>query len=160
MEVCIVLPAADDKIPADLLALAKYDNCTLAGIAGVGFDGKRKPVWVHAKLMIVDDVWFTVGSSNLHHASLFENAELNIACWHPGTARVLRNELMEEHLDHDTSSMGDLAALRFFRKVAMENRTKFDTAENDWQGLVFSLIAVESHAMDSAACVKQPLIPF
>jgi cardiolipin synthase len=48
--------------------------------AGVGFDGKREPIWVRAKLMIVDDEWFTVGSCNLHRASLFGNAELNAAC--------------------------------------------------------------------------------
>jgi cardiolipin synthase len=141
VEVTVVLPAEQEisSSVADLLALAKYENLTLAGIAGVGFDGKRKPIWVHAKLMIVDDAWFTVGSCNLHHASLFGNAELNAACWHPDTARALRNELMREHLDHDTSSMDDRAALKFFRRIAVENRARFDTGEDTWQGLAFSL---------------------
>src|SRR6266704_296423 len=104
VEVTVVLPA-EQEISSELSALAKYENLTLAGIAGIGFDGQRKPVWVHAKLMIVDDAWFTVGSCNLHHASLFGNAELNAACWHPETARALRSELLKEHLEHDTSSM-------------------------------------------------------
>jgi cardiolipin synthase A/B len=139
VEVAIVLPA-EQEIPAGLLALAKYENFTLAGIAGVGLDGKRKPVWVHAKLMIVDDVWITVGSCNLHRYSLFGNAELNAACWHPETARALRIELLGEHLDHDTSSMDDQAALRCFRRIAMENRMRFDTEEGAWEGLAFSLV--------------------
>jgi len=140
VEALVILPAADKTVPAELLALSKYDNFTLAGIAGIGFDGKRKPVWVHAKLMIVDDEWFTAGSCNLHHASLFGNAELNIACWHPNTARALRNELLREHLDRDTSRMNDVAALQLFRLIAIENRTRFDAGEDDWQGLAFSLI--------------------
>jgi cardiolipin synthase A/B len=140
VEVSMVLPAADDKIPPDLLAFADYSNCTLAGIAGIGFDGTRKPVWVHAKLMVVDNAWFTVGSCNLHHASLLGNAEMNIACWHPDTARALRRDLFLEHLSHDTCSMDDLAALRLFRRMAIENRAKLDRGEHDWRGLAFSLV--------------------
>jgi cardiolipin synthase A/B len=140
VEVSIVLPAADDRIPTDLLAFANYNNCTLAGIAGSGPDGTRKPVWIHAKLMVVDDAWFTVGSCNLHHASLLGNAEMNIACWHPDTARALRKDLFLEHLGHDTCSMDDLAALRLFRRVAIENRAKLDRGEHDWRGLAFSLV--------------------
>jgi cardiolipin synthase A/B len=139
VEVTIVLPA-EQEICSDLLALAKYRNLTLAGIAGVGHDGKRRPIWVHAKLMIVDDAWFTVGSCNLHPASLFGNAELNAVCWHPETARALRIELLREHVDHDTSNMDDRAALRLFRSIAIENRAKFDAEEDTWQGLAVSLI--------------------
>jgi len=65
---------------------------------------------------------------------------LNAACWHPETARALRSELLKEHLNHDTSSMDDRAAHKFFRKIARENRTGFDTGENVWQGLAFSLV--------------------
>jgi phosphatidylserine/phosphatidylglycerophosphate/cardiolipin synthase-like enzyme len=55
VEIVAIMPA-EQKISTDLSALAQYENCTLAGIAGLGADNKRKPVWVHAKLMIVDDV--------------------------------------------------------------------------------------------------------
>jgi cardiolipin synthase A/B len=139
VEVVLLLPA-EQEISPELSALANFDNLTLAGIAGLGADGKRKPVWVHSKLMIVDDDWFTVGSCNLHQASLFGNAELNAACWHPGTARALRSELLQEHLNQDTSRMDDPAALKLFRRIAMQNRTLFDTEESSWQGLAFSLV--------------------
>jgi len=138
VEVVAVLPS-EHPVPSDLSALTTFENLTLAGIAGVGVDGKRKPVWVHAKLMIVDDEWATVGSCNLHHASLFGNAELNVAFWHSNSARALRTQLLQEHLEIDTSSLVDRAALRLFRSIAAENRTRLDTGGDAWQGLVFSL---------------------
>jgi len=139
VEIVAVLPA-EQPLSDALSILAKYENCTLAGIAGLGRDNKRNPVWVHAKLMIVDDVWATVGSCNLHRASLFGNAELNAAFWHQSTAQALRNALLREHLDYDTSTLDERTALRLFGKIARENRTKFDRGETDWQGLAFSLL--------------------
>jgi cardiolipin synthase A/B len=150
VEVAAVVPAAGE-ISEGLMALSAFETFTLAGIAGLGNDGQRKPVWIHAKLMIVDDVWATVGSCNLHAPSLFGNAELNAAWWHPDTARTLRKELLQEHLDQDTSNMDDRAALRLFRKIARENRARFDAGVTGWQGLAFSLIPTIELAADCAS---------
>lgn len=120
-------------------ALGAHGNFTLAGIAGLGDDGRRKPVWVHAKLMLVDDEWGTVGSCNLHRYSLFGNGEMNVAFSDPATVRAMRTELFQEHLDLDTSTMDDLSALRLFRRVAQENRGRFEVGDPAWQGLTFSL---------------------
>src|SRR6185312_7288492 len=107
-------------------ALGAYEHFTLAGIAGLNTAGRRTPVYVHAKLMLVDDVWATIGSCNLHGYSLFGNGEMNATFWSPDTVRALRSELCEEHLDHDTSRMDDRASLQLFRKVALENRRRFN----------------------------------
>lgn len=139
VEVVSVMPA-EHPISTDLSSLAQYDNYTLAGLAGMGADDKRKPVWVHAKLMIVDDGWATIGSCNLHRASLFGNAELNAAFCHQRTVQALRRALFHEHLDCDTSHLDDRLALRMFREVAADNRTKFERGEVSWQGIVFSLL--------------------
>jgi phosphatidylserine/phosphatidylglycerophosphate/cardiolipin synthase-like enzyme len=120
-------------------ALGTYENFTLAGIAGMGADRRRKPVYVHGKLMLVDDEWATVGSSNLHRYSLFGNSEMNAAFWSPATVRALRVELFAEHLVLDTSHLKDRAALRLFREVAQQNRRRFDGGDHEWQGLAFSL---------------------
>jgi cardiolipin synthase len=120
-------------------ALGAYEHFTLAGIAGLGADGRRKPVYVHAKLMLVDDVWATIGSCNLHGYSLFGNGEMNVAFWSPDAVRAFRSELFQEHLDHDTSRMDDRAGLQFFRKVARENRRRFNAGNHGWQGLAFTL---------------------
>lgn len=119
--------------------LADYENFTLCGIAGLGSDGRRKPIYVHSKLMLVDDVWATIGSCNLHQYSLFGNGELNAALWDPEAVRALRVELFQEHLGTDTSTMDDAGALRVFRQIARENRWRHERGDPNWQGLAFRL---------------------
>ncbi|MGO9455365.1 MAG: phospholipase D-like domain-containing protein [Candidatus Binataceae bacterium] len=138
VEVVAVLPAAGEISP-ELAALGAFETFTLAGIAGLANDGQRKPVWIHAKLMVVDGEWGTVGSCNLHRHSLFGNSEMNAAFWDRKTARALLSELLREHLDRDISAMDDLAALRLFRAIAADNRKLFKAGEGAWQGLAFSL---------------------
>jgi cardiolipin synthase len=120
-------------------SLAAYSNFTLCGIAGIGADGRRTPVYVHSKLMLVDDEWATVGSCNLHHYSLFGNGELNAAFWDPEAVRALRVELFQEHLATDTSEMDDTGVLRLFRRIARANRQRHEHDDSNWQGLAFSL---------------------
>jgi phosphatidylserine/phosphatidylglycerophosphate/cardiolipin synthase-like enzyme len=120
-------------------ALAKHDNFTLAGIAGLGSDGLRKPVYVHSKLMLIDDAWATVGSCNLHRFSLFGNGELNAAFLNPEIVRAFRVALFQEHLAQDTSALDDRAALALFRRIARENRQRHEHGNPAWQGLAFSL---------------------
>jgi phosphatidylserine/phosphatidylglycerophosphate/cardiolipin synthase-like enzyme len=76
-----------------------------------------RPVYVHAKLCVVDDVWALVGSANLNVRSWTHDSELAVAVFDderdprtpadPGGlgdgarrfARGLRLQLMREHLD-------------------------------------------------------------
>ena len=139
VEAVAIVPA-DGEVSEELAALGAFENFTLAGIAGLGNDGQRKPVWVHAKLMIVDGEWGTVGSCNLHRYSLFGNSEMNAAFWDRKTARALLSELLWEHLEKDTSAIDDLAALRLFRAIAEDNRMLFNAGDPAWQGLAFSLL--------------------
>ncbi len=139
VEVVAVVPA-QGEVAQEFAALGAFENFTLAGTAGLGNDGQRKPVWVHAKLMVVDGEWGTVGSCNLHRHSLFGNCELNAAFWDRKTARALLSELLREHLETDTSGMHDLGALRLFRAVAEDNRKLLNAGEHAWQGLAFSLL--------------------
>ena len=139
VELVAVVPA-EGEVSEELAALAAFETLTLAGIAGLGNDGQRKPVWVHAKLMIVDGEWGTVGSCNLHRYSLFGNSEMNAAFWDRKTARALLSELLWEHLEKDTSAIDDLAALRLFRAIAEDNRMLFNAGDPAWQGLAFSLL--------------------
>jgi phosphatidylserine/phosphatidylglycerophosphate/cardiolipin synthase-like enzyme len=120
-------------------ALGKYDNFTLAGIAGFGSDGLRKAVYVHSKLMLIDDAWATVGSCNLHHFSLFGNGELNAALSDPAIVSAFRVALFQEHLARDTSALDDRAALQLFRQIARENRQRHKNGDPAWQGLAISL---------------------
>jgi phosphatidylserine/phosphatidylglycerophosphate/cardiolipin synthase-like enzyme len=65
-----------------------------------------KPVYVHAKIGIVDDRWLTIGSANLNEHSLFNDTEVNVVCADPAIARETRLRLWSEHLE---CSMGDVA---------------------------------------------------
>ena len=119
--------------------LGTFEGFMLAGIAGLDADGCRKPIHVHAKLMLVDDRWATVGSCNLHRFSLFGNCEMNAAFAESNVVRAFRCELFHEHLDQDTTSMDDRSALHLFRRIARENRKKLDVGDHAWQGLAFEL---------------------
>jgi phosphatidylserine/phosphatidylglycerophosphate/cardiolipin synthase-like enzyme len=119
--------------------LGRFDNFTLAGLAGRTADGRRVPVYVHSKLMIVDDEWATVGSCNLHRFSLFGNGELNAAIWCRKTATAFRVALLGEHLAQDTSKLQSRSALQLFHAVSRDNRRRLAEGKHDWQGLAFAL---------------------
>ena len=57
------------------------------------------PVYVHAKIGIVDDEWLTLGSANLNEHSLFNDTEMNIVTHDPAIARQTRLRLWAEHLE-------------------------------------------------------------
>jgi cardiolipin synthase A/B len=122
-----------------LAALGRYDNFAFVGIAGINEAGSRSSVYIHAKAMLVDDAWATIGSCNLHSYSLLGNAEMNASFWDPAVVRQFRCDLLSEHLDHDTSALDDRAALALYRTIAAANRRKRDASALDWQGLAFSL---------------------
>jgi phosphatidylserine/phosphatidylglycerophosphate/cardiolipin synthase-like enzyme len=61
-------------------------------------DGAR-PVYVHAKVAVVDDRWLTLGSANLNEHSLFNDTEMNIVCRQSEAARSTRLRLWSEHLE-------------------------------------------------------------
>lgn len=122
-----------------LAALGRHEHFTLAGIAGPGADGRRHDVYVHAKIMLVDDEWATIGSCNLHRRSLDGHSEMNLSVWDPNVARTLRCELLAEHLGIDTAGMDDRDALNVYRQTAQSNRGRRDAGAADWQGLAFSL---------------------
>ena len=141
------------ELPAPLKPLVKFgifDNFMLAGIAGIGDDGHRKSVYVHSKLMLVDDEWATVGSCNLHRFSLFGNGEMNAAFSDSRTVRALRCELLQEHLAVDTSGIDDRGALSLFREIARQNRRKLEGGDPTWQGLAFELATGCNEGVEAA----------
>lgn len=54
---------------------------------------------VHAKIMIVDDVWLTVGSANINDRGFRSEGELNLVVVDESLAAELRRRLMAEHLE-------------------------------------------------------------
>ncbi|MGI8550576.1 MAG: phospholipase D-like domain-containing protein [Dehalococcoidia bacterium] len=71
----------------------------------------RPPVYVHAKIGVVDDRWITVGSANLNEHSLFNDTEVNLVSDDPGLARRVRERLWTEHLGEDCAGLDPVAVL-------------------------------------------------
>jgi cardiolipin synthase A/B len=119
--------------------LGVHENFTLTGIAGRNAEGGRRDVYVHSKIMVIDDVWATIGSRNLHANSLSGHSEMNASIWDPAVARGLRVALLAEHVGNDTAHLDARAALQFYRRMAGENRRRRDAGDLDWQGLAYRL---------------------
>jgi len=119
-------------------ALGRHANFTLAAIAS--HDGPRAyhDVYVHAKILLVDDAWATIGSTNVADRSFFGDTELNASFWDADAVRRLRATLLAEHLGRDTSVLDDRAALALFREVARENRARRERGDV-LDGLAFEI---------------------
>jgi cardiolipin synthase len=133
-------------------ALAGHANFTLAGLAEQR-DDRRRAAYVHAKMMVVDDAWTTVGSCNLHPFSLAGHTEMNASIWDAALARDLRTRLFARHLGIDTAGLDDRAALRLFSDIARANRGRLDRRDADWQGLTFALTP-ETYALKSGVTAE------
>jgi phosphatidylserine/phosphatidylglycerophosphate/cardiolipin synthase-like enzyme len=68
-------------------------------------DGAGAPVYVHAKIGIVDDRWLTVGSANLNEHSLFNDTEVNVLTCDPALARDTRLKLWAEHTEQPVDAV-------------------------------------------------------
>ena len=73
----------------------RFLACTLYARA----NGVADPVYVHAKVAVIDDRWLTIGSANLNEHSLFNDTEMNVVTHDPGLARDTRLRLWAEHLE-------------------------------------------------------------
>jgi phosphatidylserine/phosphatidylglycerophosphate/cardiolipin synthase-like enzyme len=155
VEVVILVPAEPeawvyrarrDPSQAELFdcveSLSCYETFALVGLV-VSETGRSQPVYVHAKTMLVDDAWVTIGSCNLHANSLAGHTEMNATIWDAKVARALRCELLAEHLGQDTSALSDRAAMQLFRETAERNRVAMTNDSAGLQGLAVTLKARE-----------------
>ena len=87
----VVLPAHpstggdDTRGQLAVLSEADIDGRLLAARSLRGATA-REPVYVHAKIGIVDDRWLTLGSANLNEHSLFNDTEVNLVVDDPALA--------------------------------------------------------------------------
>ncbi len=86
--------------------------------AAYGIENRHgSPVYVHAKICVVDDRWATVGSDNFNRRSWTHDSELSAAVVDQSDATGLsyaarlRLTLAAEHLDRDVRGTGDDALL-------------------------------------------------
>ena len=102
--------------------------CTITALGELG----PCPVYVHAKIGIVDDHWLTLGSANLNEHSLFNDTEVNIVCREPQLARATRIRLWAEHLQTSEQAVsGDSTRVvdELWRPIAEEQRQRRERGE-------------------------------
>jgi phosphatidylserine/phosphatidylglycerophosphate/cardiolipin synthase-like enzyme len=125
-----LIDADEDSEGIQLLAatLSTHDGDTFA------------PVYVHAKLGIVDDEWMTIGSANLNEHSLFNDTEVNIATDDKDLIRETRLRLWSEHLQHPIEDVsGDPTDVvdNLWRPIAKEQAAREENGEPRTHRLVF-----------------------
>lgn len=90
------------------------------------------PLYVHAKVGVVDDAWLTLGSANLNDHSFFNDSEMNVVTCDPGLARETRLRLWAEHLER---SVGEVSGAptqvidELWRPIASEQRDRHERGE-------------------------------
>jgi cardiolipin synthase len=152
VQVAVVVPArgehhmqrfrqlAEHKPMFDLIAaFGGHENFTLAGLSGTMPGGARADVYVHGKLMLVDDVFATIGSTNFAERSFRTQTEMNVSYQDAAEVRALRCDLFAEHLAQDTAAIDAGEAMRLFAKVARKNAARRKAGDAKWQGLAFAL---------------------
>jgi phosphatidylserine/phosphatidylglycerophosphate/cardiolipin synthase-like enzyme len=84
------------------------------------------PVYVHAKVCVIDDEWASVGSDNFNRRSWTHDSELSVAVWDTALTRdgvrryprELRLELAREHLDRKLKATGPAETFEAFAQSA------------------------------------------
>jgi phosphatidylserine/phosphatidylglycerophosphate/cardiolipin synthase-like enzyme len=89
-----VLASADDGAGRMLAATLRSRTAT-----------RDDPLYVHAKVGIVDDRWLSIGSANLNAHSLLNDTEMNVVTDNPEVARATRVRLWSEHLETEPSAI-------------------------------------------------------
>jgi phosphatidylserine/phosphatidylglycerophosphate/cardiolipin synthase-like enzyme len=132
--VVVVLPAkpntgADDTrgVLAELIDADAGAGRLLACSLYARSAHRSSPVYVHAKLAVVDDRWLTLGSANLNEHSLFNDTELNLVTHDAHVAREVRLRLWSEHLERPVDAIaGDTTDVveSVWKPISREQRAR------------------------------------
>jgi len=88
VDVRLLVPRTSDVRLAGWAANAVYAHLLDAGIRIFEY----RPRMLHAKVVIVDGSWTTLGTANLDYRSLFQNYELNLVSRDPDLCRRLQTQ--------------------------------------------------------------------
>ncbi|WP_448124105.1 phospholipase D-like domain-containing protein [Pseudomonas veronii] len=84
--------------------------------------GNWMPVYIHSKLMIVDDVFTTHGSANINTRSMQVDSELNIAHEWESVTEALRRQLWNLHTDGRGAQDDPGEAFKEWQRIINKNK--------------------------------------
>ncbi|MDQ4073066.1 MAG: phospholipase D-like domain-containing protein [Thermoproteota archaeon] len=97
---------------------------------------KRRQIYVHSKILIVDDCWITIGSANMDKKGFRDSIELDFGITSPKLACQIRTKLWNEHLNTSQKDLFPEDVLRNFHegfnawdKLASENGKRVQNKE-------------------------------
>ena len=85
VEIKLLIPGAIDHNLVRQASRSEFGRLLESGVQIYEY----RPALLHAKTMVVDGIWATVGSTNLDHRSFSLNDELNVAIYDVATAQKL-----------------------------------------------------------------------
>jgi phosphatidylserine/phosphatidylglycerophosphate/cardiolipin synthase-like enzyme len=152
--VAAILPAKADEGKMDndkhVQELRELDNgrgiisvyCLYTSGPKVGLEPfYRSPIYVHAKVAIIDDEWLSAGSANLNNRGLITDGEMNLAIKDPAVARSLRLDLWSEHLGMPRSEIEQCDAAtcidRIWKEQAAINEKLMSTGQRPLIGSLY-----------------------
>ena len=91
VEVVIIMPAIPDKKIPFLVARSYYKELLSAGIHIYEYT----PGFNHAKVVVSDDQYFTVGSVNFDFRSLYLNYENGVLAYDPQVAKIIEEDYQQ-----------------------------------------------------------------
>jgi cardiolipin synthase A/B len=92
VRVAVLVPAAIDHNVVRQASRAQFGELLRAGVEIYEY----RPALLHAKTMVIDGVWATVGSTNLDNLSFAYNDELNLIVYDRGVAQRLARVFEED----------------------------------------------------------------
>ncbi|WP_018604930.1 phospholipase D-like domain-containing protein [Uliginosibacterium gangwonense] len=127
--------------------IAANDNLKKAADVVKETDVMYRQIYIHSKLMITDDQWFTLGSANLNQRSMAVDSELNVGCAHPATAQDLRQEVWGMMTGWDIDATGGTGgqeaiatAFKQWKAISTQNGQKMDHKHPPASGFIVPFV--------------------
>ncbi|WP_241088706.1 phospholipase D-like domain-containing protein, partial [Pseudomonas viridiflava] len=93
-------------------------------------------VYIHSKLMIVNDVYTTQGSANINTRSMMGDSELNICHEHADTTQQLRRRLWGLHTGNKGAQDDPEKAFTAWEKIINQNKDLRPKNQSPYASLV------------------------
>jgi len=94
------------------------------------------PVYIHSKLMIVNDVFTTHGSANINTRSMQVDSELNIAHERYDVSKRMRRELWELHTNKTGAQDEPADAFKAWQYIIDRNKKRLNSKKNPIASLI------------------------
>lgn len=92
LDVTVLLPGRSDMPLVKMAGRSYYEELLTAGVKLF----ELNQAVLHAKTMVIDGVWSTVGSANIDMRSFQLNFELNVLVWGPSFAQILEDNFFAD----------------------------------------------------------------